>query len=83
MADIENIRGLETSADMEMPLPLTQEGVQQLPSESLTEEVVNSSINRMYPGIQLPNNVNIAVIPGDYIVQLYSLFPCRPCTGGD
>lgn len=84
MAEKENIRGLETSADMKMPLPLTQEGVRQLPYESLTEEVVNSSINKMYPGIQLPNNVNITVIPIIPGITLFSyirFFHADPAEG--
>ncbi len=84
MVDIRNIKGLETSADMRMPLPLTREGVRQLPEESLTEEFVNDTINKMYPGIQLPDNVNITVIPIIPGITLFSyirFFHADPAQG--
>ena len=43
MTDIWKQAGVETSADMVMPLPLTQEGIRQLPLESLTQEVADGT----------------------------------------
>ena len=63
MTDIWKQAGVETSADMIMPLPLTQEGIRQLPLESLTQEVADGTAESMYPGVQLPGNLKITVLP--------------------
>lgn len=63
MTDIWKQAGVETSADMVMPLPLTQEGIRQLPLESLTQEVADGAAESMYPGVQLPGNLKITVLP--------------------
>lgn len=63
MTDIWKQAGMETSADMIMPLPLTQEGIRQLPLESLTQEVADGTAESMYPGVQLPGNLKITVLP--------------------
>lgn len=71
MTDFWNLQGVETSADMIMPLPLTQEGIRQLPNESLTQEIVDDTVQSLYPGIQLPGNINVTVIP---------IIPGLPCS---
>lgn len=63
MTDIWKQAGVETSADIIMPLPLTQEGIRQLPLESLTQEVADGTAESMYPGVQLPGNLKITVLP--------------------
>ena len=52
----------ETSEDMLMPLPLTEEEAN-LTMENLTEEIVNDNARGRYPSITLPNNTSITVIP--------------------
>lgn len=52
----------ETSDDMLMPLPLTdEESMEEV--ETLTEEMVDESLQRRFPSITLPNHTNITVIP--------------------
>lgn len=51
----------ETSDDLLMPLPLTEEEAMQ-ETDSLTQEQ-NESAARRFPSITLPNNTNITVIP--------------------
>lgn len=53
----------ETSDDMMMPLPLTEEQILELPESSLTEEVAEEAVGRLYPGIHWPQNANVIVIP--------------------
>ena len=54
----------ETSDDMLMPLPLTEEDINMDVDEvSLTEEIMDESAQRRFPSITLPNNTNITVIP--------------------
>lgn len=54
----------ETSEDMLMPLPLTEEQVNETVNERiLTEEVTDDTARRRFPSITLPNNTNITVIP--------------------
>jgi len=52
----------ETSEDMLMPLPLTEEEVN-FTVENLTEEIANDNARGRYPSITLPNNTSITVIP--------------------
>ena len=52
----------ETSDDMLMPLPFTEDEVN-MTVENLTEEVVNDNARGRYPSITLPNNTSITVIP--------------------
>lgn len=51
----------ETSDDMLMPLPLTQEEAM-TETDALTQEQNENSVRR-FPSITLPNNTNITVIP--------------------
>ena len=51
----------ETSDDLLMPLPLTEEEVMQ-ETDALTQEQ-NENTARRFPSITLPNNTNITVIP--------------------
>lgn len=53
----------ETSDDMIMPLPLTEEQIGELPETSLTEEVSEDAVSRLYPSINWPQNANVIVIP--------------------
>lgn len=54
----------ETSEDMMMPLPLTEDEARMNVSETLlTEEVTNDNARGRYPSITLPNNTSITVIP--------------------
>ena len=52
----------ETSEDMMMPLPLTEEEAKTT-IDNFTEEVVNDNVRGRYPSITLPNNTSITVIP--------------------
>lgn len=53
----------ETSEDMVMPLPLTEEQIGELPESSLTEEMTEDATSRLYPGIHWPPTTNVIVIP--------------------
>ena len=54
----------ETSDDMMMPLPLTEEQVnERVDAMTLTEEMADDTARRRFPSITLPNNTNITVIP--------------------
>ncbi len=61
----QNNNWFETSEDLLMPLPLTDTQIDEVvDEEALTEESVNSDISRrIYPSLNLPNNMNITVIP--------------------
>ena len=59
-----NNKWYETSDDMMMPLPLTEDEVNMMVDEMvLTEEQVNDNARGRYPSITLPNNTSITVIP--------------------
>ena len=84
MWNTQNIKGLETSADLQMPLPLTQEGIRNLPDESLTKEFVDDTIKSLYPHLQVPGNVNVTVIPIIPGITLFSyirFFHANPSVG--
>ena len=84
MTDIWKQAGVETSADMIMPLPLTQEGIRQLPLESLTQEVADGTAESMYPGVQLPGNLKITVlpiVPGITMFSYIRFFNAYPVAG--
>ena len=84
MTDFWNLQGAETSADMIMPLPLTQEGIRQLPNESLTQEIVDDTVQCLHPGIQLPGNINeteIPIIPGITLFSYIRFFNAYPSVG--
>ena len=53
----------ETSEDMLMPLPLTENQINELDEADDTEEMMDDTARRLYPGILLPSNTNITVIP--------------------
>lgn len=53
----------ETSEDLLMPLPLTENQIEQLSTEDLTEEMVDQTLRLLYPRIALPQNTNVTVIP--------------------
>lgn len=85
MAEFQNTKGLETSKDLVMPLPLTEEGIRNLPSESLTEEFVDQTMKALYPGLNLPENVSITaipIIPGITLFSYIRFFNANPKLGG-
>ncbi|NLK38357.1 MAG: DUF4397 domain-containing protein [Epulopiscium sp.] len=55
--------GVETSADMIMPLPLTEEQISNLTNENYTTEINNMDAIRLYQNLGLPDGSNITVIP--------------------
>ena len=84
MAEYYDVNGLETSVDFIMPLPLTQNQIQELPQESLTVESPDETTKSLYPGIKLPGNLNLTVIPIIPGITLYSylrFFHAYPYTG--
>ncbi len=86
MAEFQNAKKWwETSDDLVMPLPLTEEGIRNLPSESLTEEFVDQTIRNLYPGLNLPQNVNITaipIIPGITLFSYIRFFNANPKEDG-
>lgn len=67
-----NQKGLETSAEFIMPLPLTQKQIADMPKDSLTTEVFDDTTKGLYPSITLPDNLNLTVIPIIPGITLYS-----------
>lgn len=61
----QNQNWFETNEDLIMPLPLTEEEIDEaVDTEALTEENMNGGINRLlYPSLNLPENTNVTVIP--------------------
>ena len=75
--NMENMEGIETSADMIMPLPLTEEQIANLTEENYTTEVTDESFSESeqsqndnsraigrYPSFNRPNITVIPIIPG-------------------
>ena len=69
-----NITGMETSADMIMPLPLTEEQIDQLTEENYTTEVTDANFTQeepneadksraFFPGNPFFPNQNITIVP--------------------
>lgn len=55
--------GVETSADMIMPLPLTEEQINNLTDENYTTEINNTDAARLYQNVGLPAGSDVTVVP--------------------
>lgn len=69
-----NITGMETSADMIMPLPLTEEQIDQLTEENYTTEVTDANFTQEEPN---EADKSRAFFPGNpfFPIKILLLFP--------
>lgn len=74
MADMTFGKKLETSADMIMPLPLTEDMLAVLDEAALTMEVSDEAIRKIYPEINIVPNTRAILIPIIPGITLYSYF---------